>query len=189
MSDEPDHIEEGLDEYLLALESDPEEEELLGADYRANRLLQKLASVEKQIERNASIARLERQKITDWETRVNSPLQNSAVNLRSMLEGHAREQRVLHGRKTINLPYGTLSTTKKQDHWSVMTPGEYIEWARGKSGNLVRVTETPNLSFLKNYAVVDGNGNAIDVNTGEVIPGVTVTAGTDFTVSIKPNKE
>lgn len=73
------------------------------------------------------------------------------------------------------LPSGTVLRRKSRAPEFVRDEEKLLSWAK-ETGNaaFVRVKETPNWSEIKSAAVVN-DGQLITKNTGEIIPGVTVT--------------
>lgn len=73
------------------------------------------------------------------------------------------------------LPSGTVLRRKSRAPEFTRDETALLDWAKA-SGNaaFVRVKETPNWSEIKSAAVVN-DGQLVTKNTGEIIPGVTVT--------------
>lgn len=177
-----------LDQYLHELDGPAPDVDLeftlTQDDEWANRMLRELAVAEKKINSNSAMASAERAKITGWEASVNEPLQNRALWFRSQLEQyalHAREE----GRPTVSLPFGTVSTTKKQDEWRVGP--EFVQWATENGFvDMLKVERKPILNVLKKALSVDSDGNAITAD-GELAEGVTVDTSVRYSISIKTN--
>lgn len=179
-----------LSEYLDSVEGDTEaqEVELLGDDAYANRMLRELGSLRKQMKANSDVAAFERAKITDWERLVNDPLENRATYLYDNLTAYALNERTARDRKTISLPFGTISTTLEQPKWTV-DPEAFLPWAKDSQweADLVRTKLEPALAKIKALSVIDSDGNVVFTETGELIPGVTATTGTSYKPAVKTN--
>lgn len=176
-----------LNEYLNELDGPLPEEgaEITTDDTVASRLLRELSVLEKGIAANAATAERERAKITGWETRVNEPLQNKALWIRGQLEQYALHERRTSDRKTISLPFGTLTTRPKDPVWEIGQ--EFVDWARTSAPEFVRAKYEPIRDIIKKTLVPDSEGNALDVATGVPVPGVKVVVETDYAATIKPN--
>jgi hypothetical protein len=175
-----------LDEYLNELDGPMPDQgtDITADDTIASRLLRELGSLEKQIAANTSTADYERAKITQWETVVNTPLQERALWLRGQLEQYALHERREHDRKTINLPFGVLSTRPKEARWEISD--EFIEWARSTgSMEFLRTKYEPERGVIKEYFTPNSEGEATD-SMGVTIPGIHVVKDADYSVTVKP---
>jgi hypothetical protein len=180
----PDQI--SLESYLNELDGPlpTEGTDLSVDDTVASRLLRELATMEKAIAANSAIAETERAKITSWETTVNTPLQNRALWLRGQLEAYAIFERTTKERKTIALPFGTLTTRPASAEWQV--GGEFIEWAKANRADLLRVKYEPDKTAIKSAYIIDSDGQVTD-EFGVEIPGLTVNQHSgEFVPTIKP---
>jgi hypothetical protein len=174
-----------LDEYLNQLDGPLPEtgDDATPDDATASRMLRELGTMEKAIAANSAMAVAERAKITQWETTVNEPLQNRALYLRSVLEQYAIHERTVSDRKTISLPFGTLSTRPATPVWDIYPA--FNDWAKTAAPDLLKVTYTPIKNDIKAKFVVDSDGHAVDTVTGVMVPGIEVTQPTDYNVQIK----
>jgi phage host-nuclease inhibitor protein Gam len=185
---------ETLEEFLEA--NDPIREESLtdgirgNDDEEAGRMLRTLRAVEQRIAANADRAATERAKITGWETAVNGPLQAQAIRLRESLEGYALAERARDEktRKTISTPFGVIKTLPAQSKWTVEDEAAVIEWAKAAGQeHLIETTTKAKLTAIKKDLLAQ-DGQAIDSETGDIVPGIKITAAErPFTVTIKTN--
>lgn len=154
-------------------------------DEEAARALRELGFLERQAAANTAVAAAQRTKITEWETSVNTPLQNRMIWLRGILEGYALHERGIDDkRKTISTPFGVLKTTPKQPAWEV-DDEIFIQWAEANAPELVKVTKTPEKAKLK-AAYTRAGEVAKDPISGDEVAGVTIIEPeTKFSVSIK----
>jgi Bacteriophage Mu Gam like protein len=184
--------EQPLSEWLA--ENDPlpdsiEESQTIPAhaDPDAAKALRELGQLQRRIEANEATAKAERQKITDWETATNGPLQARAQWLYSLLSKYAVDERNLdEKRKTINTPFGYLKTLPAQDVWEIDEEA-FIKWAEKHNPSLVKVTKAPQKAKLKEF-YTPTDGKAVDPIEGITVEGVTIKKPErPFTVTIKPS--
>jgi Bacteriophage Mu Gam like protein len=182
-----------LADYLIETDSLPasiEESQTIPthADPDAARALRELGYLETRIEANKAAAKAERQKITDWETAVNSPLQTRAAWLYSLLGKYAVDERNLdETRKTITTPFGVLKTRPAQDVWEIDEP-TFIKWAEKHNPSLVKVVKTPEKAKLKQF-YTPKNGTVVDPIEGITVEGVKIVPPErPYTITITPTK-
>lgn len=186
-----------LDEYLDTVDdtdapagaTDRQHFEILD-DGAAAWAMRKLRRLRRQLATNDEIAAAEIERVAEWRTKANRPLEDSATYFEAILGHYAERCRnnPEDGRKTITLPGGKVSTRYPAPKWDVDS-AEFIPWARENAPEFVRVKEEPNLSAMK--AAVTGlelsadpdSGIVITTTEGEILPGVTV-ADSPLSVSI-----
>lgn len=87
---------------------------------------------------------------------------------------------------TVNLPTGTLISTKAQPRWTYDDAAAFLEWAKANAAEAVRETD-PKTEIDKNAAkkvlgalaaIIDHR--AVIKDTGEKVPGVRIDPGGDF---------
>jgi phage host-nuclease inhibitor protein Gam len=184
-------MEKTLDEFLAETDGlAPETEEThtipTGNEEEAARALRELGQLTKQAEANTALAKSQRQKITDWETQVNEPLQNRMLWLRGMLEQYARAEREESGgkKKSVQTPFGKVSTTIAQPKWAIGDPDAFIAWALVNAPQLVETKQSAKLGEAKKTLTVEG-GEAFEPLTGDAVPGITITdPGEPYTYTI-----
>jgi hypothetical protein len=117
----------------------------------------------------AQIAELQAQK-----AKVEAQWDNRAAWYRSSLEVWARQQNEADPKlKTINLPYGSLKVRAQQPEWTY-DDAALLAYLQANRPELVRTKVEPNKVDLKKAVQVNG-AHALDPQTGEIIPGVTIT--------------
>lgn len=183
---------QSLTDYLHETDALPDSIEASGtipqhADPDAARALRELGELENRIEANTAIAKVERQKITDWETTVNGPLQARAQWLYSLLAKYAVDERILDDkRKTITTPFGTIATKPAQDVWEI-DETTFIAWAEKHNPSLVKVVKTPEKAKLKQFYQAVA-GKVVDPIEGVTVEGVKILPPErPFTVTVKAN--
>lgn len=180
-----------LDDYLDdldALEPEIEANNFIPnkQDEQAARALRQMGRLRARIDANKSAAERERGKITNWETRVNEPLQTRYAFLHSLLTKYAINERHLDPtRKTIQTPHGTLATKPAQPKWEIDAE-TFVAWAKKHAPNLVKTTEVPRLADLKKTFEAK-EGQAVDTMLGVVAEGVKITPPDHpYTATIDP---
>lgn len=84
--------------------------------------------------------------------------------------------------ESYSLPSGKLVKKVQQPSYN-RDDAHLLPWA--KENALCKVVESPDWASIKKRCLISGE-NVVDIETGEIIPGVTVEQrGTVFTVSIK----
>lgn len=168
-----------LDEYLaVPLDEElPETQPVLEGDVQASAALRRLALLRGRIASNRYVADNETSKIQEWEREVNAPLERQAQFFEGVLSGYMKHVRDTTQRKSITLPGGTLKTTAKQPKWEVADPEAFIKWARAaKLTDLYAAKYVPaTLPNIKKAFVDDGDGNVVNPNGGEIVPGLKIT--------------
>lgn len=172
--------ETSLEEYLATPFSEelPETAPTLEGDADASATLRRLAILREQIAKNQYVADNETSKIQEWEREVNAPLERQAQFFESILEGYMRHVRdSTEGKtKSISLPGGAIKTTATQAKWEVEDQEAFIKWARAAQltelYKVKYVAET--VTALKAKFVDDGDGNVINPDGGELVPGLKI---------------
>lgn len=184
-----DYLSAGEDELAqLSPDTDPD---------KVNRVLHRLGTLQKRIEANASLAEQQRKKVTEWETMVNTPLQEQADYLRKELTYYALKERERNPRQaTINLPSGKLATRAAQAKVEVEDPTAYLRWALTQSKaqrelqSTFKVETKPLLPAIKKLFAMNGETLEWVDHEGEVrpVPGTKVTQPADpYTVVVTPS--
>lgn len=159
---------------------------------RVNRVLHRYGVLLKRIEANAELAKKQRDKVTEWETKVNTPLQEQATYLAGELAFYARKSRE-HNEKmaTISLPAGKLATRVNIPTVDVTDEKAFVSWAiKHKLSNLYKITTKPVLASIKKDLTAMGQSYAYVNADGEMdnVPGVAVKMPEfEYGVTIQPS--
>lgn len=187
-------VEQDLDEFLAGPEPDFDTEAAPPADAdEADRRLRRLAKVRVEMAQIGEHAQAQIERINEWHARRVEVL---AKRERWLEEGLEMWHRAVlaedPSRKSISLPCGTLKSRVQQPAWE-FDDEVFIEWAleQGRHPELVRIPE-PKPQVDRNAAkkalhlppLTPGESCVpIDEDTGEMVPGVTVTVrGPSFSV-------
>lgn len=164
---------------------------------KINRVLHRLGTLQKQIDANAALAEAQRKRVTEWETMVNTPLQESANFLLKELTYYALKEREANPKKaTISLPSGKLATRAAAAKVEVEDPTAYLRWALTQSKaqhelrDTFKVETKPMLPAIKKLFSANGDTLEWVDHEGEVrpVPGTKVTQPPEpFTVVVTPN--
>lgn len=141
---------------------------------QANWALRKIAAAKAAIKEREELARAEIERINKWLESETEELQRDIDFFTGLLEEYHREQLAKDSKaKTIKLPYGVLKMRKQQPQYQ-RDDVAIKEWA-AKNRPDVLVPQEPKLDWaaLKKSLQITG-GQAIDPETGEVVPGITV---------------
>lgn len=140
----------------------------LDAAVRASRSLMAVESRRRAI-REAAEREVER--IREWAQGADRPLATRAEYLEGLLIHYAMAERDAGRGKTLTTPYARVVTREVKGRWTVSD--DALEWARKNRPDLVQTVETIRLAEARRtLRVVDGE--AMDPQTGEAVPGVTV---------------
>jgi hypothetical protein len=145
-----------------------------GAD-DADRLLRRVARIDRELAEVDDLYAAELLRLTDWRDRRRDTLGGSRKHLVGRLELYLRALQE-NDRKlsSVDLPNGRIVSRKQQPEWVI--DEEFVPWAESHAPELLRTppprAPAPDVRAIKALGVIDGR--VIDVN-GEVVPGVTVT--------------
>lgn len=157
----------------------------------ANAKLARLSALTKAIRKNDDFAAAQIERVKQWRSDVNSPLQNEADSIQQALSGYALAVREQDDRATVKLPWGVLKTTAKQPAWVI--EDSFEEWARTARPDLIKTTYSVDRRAAKAAFILDSDGHALDPKTGEVVPGLSVVApGVDspaYFITITPAEQ
>ena len=164
--------DENFLEELLA-EAEEKEEKQTEAYY--DLVLLQIRTLSKEIEKNFTEAEKECEIIKNWALAKNNQLNEKVKFLEMKLEAFIREE----GKKTIDLPNGTLKFHKKQDKVEVEDLELFLKNARAELITIVPEQIKPNLTKIKSY-----------IGKRPVPEGVKVIEGKEeFAYKIKEIKE
>lgn len=164
---------EELEQYEIDEQNEPF---TITDDAKASWAMRKLQSIVTQQLANQAIADREILRCESWVASVNGKLQNQADHFRGLLYDYMRRQRE-NGRKSIDLPYGTIKSTARQP--KVETDDEFVAWALKHAKDLLTFppapSPKPNLNEIKSR-----------VKSGEKIEHVSVVeGGVSYSIEVK----
>jgi hypothetical protein len=146
-------------------------------DGLASWAMRKLMDLRAKQAENTAIAEAERQRIADWEARVNGKFTDDIAFFESHLIQYAIHERQDANRKTIETPYGAVKSRATQDKVRVVDEPAFIEWAQDNLPAAVVTKVTASLSALKESITpehTDTLGWIAMTANGEIVPGVVV---------------
>ena len=127
--------------------------------------LRKMSRIKAEIEENNKVAQAEIERITAWRDEENKKLQRSISFFEGLLHEFFLSQRESDPKlKTIKLPHGTLKMRKQQPQYEY-DEAQLLPWAKKNLPEAVIVKESVEKNHVKKYIQ----------ETGEVVPGVTIT--------------
>ena len=162
-----------LDELLA--EAELKEEQRTTAYY--DLLVMEVGKLENQIAETFAEAEKEVQIINEWALKRNSVLQEKANLLKLKLESYIREE----GKKTIELPHGTLKVRKMPDKVEIADMELFLSKATAQMVTVVPETVKPDLTKIKAFIKMTG---------GKTPEGVTLIEGKEeFKLSLRNSVE
>lgn len=161
-----------LDELLL--EAEQKEEQRTSAYY--DLLIMEVNNLETEIANNFSEAEKEVQIINEWALKRNSIIQEKANLLRLKLENYIRQE----GKKTIELPHGTLKIRKMPDKVEITDMELFLSKANSQMVNVIPESVKPDLTKIKSFIKM----------TTKIPEGVTLVEGKEeFKLSLRNSTE
>lgn len=145
-------------------------------DSQATWAMRKMTAARSRLDEIQKIADAEIARIQEWAEQQSREPMRDIDYFEFILTEYAIAQRA-EGRKTVSTPYGSVKSRMGQDKWRVDDAEEFLSWARRNNrADLIRVKEEPDMARVKD-TLVSGSGAAVDPESGEVIPGLTVEPG------------
>ncbi len=148
-----------IDELIAEAETNEEKQTLAYFDL----IIMEIARLEVEISENFNNADDEARIIKEWVIAHNSKLQEKVDYLKLKLEAFIREI----GKKTIDLPHGTLKIRKMPDKVEIADMDTFLQNANSEVVTIVPETIKPDLSKIKTYIR----------NSGRPLPGVIIVEG------------
>jgi hypothetical protein len=179
-------MDQDLEEYLDAVDDDMLDGVETATSDTLDNFLRRLGRLEKRMAENSRKADKARGDITQWETMVNSPLQDEAKWVRGLIEGFVEEQRKKDPKaKTFPSPHGVVKTTPAPKRYVYEDERAFIDWALKNDPALLKTTHAPKKDEVKKtFIVTDGQLVTFD---GEPVPGIVVRdPEVPFNTTIKP---
>ena len=203
MSINKDEFLDFLEDYLMEEEAKEleikitgEEEQdapLIDSMQKANYFLKLVSKIKEDIDSINEMCDSEIEKVTN---RVNhyreakiKPLVNQIAYYEKLLKNYTQHELEVSNKRSIKLPYGTLSMKKQQPKWEYGDEKELIAWIQDNGYNSIlneKITCSLDKKLLKSAAFVTEEGVQIKIGDEIVIlPGVNVTQQEDkFTIKI-----
>lgn len=156
----------------------------------ANWAFRKLRQLNKQKLDNKVIADQERERIShelsiinEWESKKNEPIDNSIEYFMFLLKQFLSELRRTDPKAKIDTPFGSVSTKKSSAKYEY-TDDLAITWFKDNDLlDFIRTKEELNKQGLKSdKRFKEFEGQLIDSQTGEVIPGIAISYPADETI-------
>lgn len=157
-------------------------------DSGATWAMRKLAALRQRQAEINTIAEQEYLRIEAWRHQQTDNLTADINYFTGLLTEYARQEREVHGRKSITLPHGTIKSRSGSKRIEVTDEPAFLAWARQHAPTLIRVREEPDKAAIKASfpaAMLAEVDVLVDRDTGEVIPGVQLSrAETTYTVEV-----
>ena len=126
-------------------------------------IIVEIKKLEAEIEQNFLNAEAEVEIIKNWSLTRNTKLSDKADFLKLKLESFIRQE----GKKTIDLPNGTLKLRKLPDKVEISDMEKFLEGATQDVITVIPEAIKPDLNKIKAYLK----------NTGHILPGINVIEG------------
>jgi hypothetical protein len=137
--------------------------------------MRKLQGLRRQHDEIEKVVAAEIATVTEWAERSHNNLARDLAYFEGLLINYAREQREQHGRKSIDLPTGRVTSRKSSEGWSVDS-AEFVSWAKEFAPHLVRtkITELPETLDVLEHNLETSGGKVVVQETGEIVEGISV---------------
>ena len=147
-----------------------------------NWAFRKLAVVQLKEDDIRMTAENEINRITQWKNKELEKLQNEREFFEGLLQEYFLREKAVDPKFKINTPYGKVSSRKQQPEYKYDVD-KFIEWAKDNNhDNLIRTRYEVDKAKTKKSFVISGD-KLVDVDTGEIVEGVTVVLRED-TISV-----
>jgi len=140
-----------------------------------NWAMRKLSVLDKKRAEEVDVTNAEIERIQTWFAKQDKQYQYSKEYLEKLIEDYAKSQCEEDPKwKGSKTPYGKINFHKQKDQWEYdeATLVAYLEKERKTS--LIRVKKEPIKELVKDLFTLS-NGQLVNENTGEIVPGVTIT--------------
>lgn len=147
-------------------------------DQKADWALRKIAAVKAQQADIKAQAEQQINMIDQWEQEQTEHLEKDVEYFTSMLVSYAIKKREEDPKfKTQKLPHGKIGFRKQQPKWLFEDNAAELMEAAGYK-DLIRYKPEPKKAEIKKRFAID-KGRAIDTETGEIVPGITIDVQDD----------
>lgn len=165
--------QESLQEYLDKQQGVTQPGFVVDTDQKADWALRKIAAVKAQQADIKAQAEQQINMIEQWEQEQTEHLEKDVEYFTSMLVSYATKKREEDPKfKTQKLPHGKIGFRKQQPKWNYVDNAAELLKKAGYA-DLLKVVEEPKKAEIKKRFVINGV-HAIDTNTGEIVPGITI---------------
>lgn len=188
-------MEEEAQELEIKITGEEEQDSpLVDSMQKANYFVKLVSKINEDIDSINTLCDKEIEKVVD---RVNTyrqaqikPLANQIVYYEKLLKNYTEKELAETNKRSVKLPYGTLSMKKQQPKWDYGDEKELVKWFKDNGfNNLLNKKETfaVDKKSLKDVVAVTDDGVVISTEDKKqiVLPGVSVTAQEDkFSIKI-----
>ena len=146
----------------------------------ANWCFRKIRALKEKIAETNELAEREIERINNWRRKENENAENSIAYFEGLLTEYYVQLKAQDPKAKVSTPYGKISS-RKSKKWLYANEDETKKWLK-ENGHieLIKVKEELDKANLKK-AFKDG----IDVETGEVIPGIAVVEEESITIKVE----
>lgn len=149
-----------------------------------NWAMRKLSVLDKKRAEEVAVANAEIERIQTWFAKQDKQYQYSKEYLEKLIEDYAKLQHEEDPKwKGSKTPYGKINFHKQKDQWEYDEVALVAYLEKERKTSLLKVKKEPIKELIKDFFTIS-NGQLVNENTGEIVPGVTVTAR-DPKLSIK----
>ena len=152
---------------------------IVDTDSKADWALRKLAEVRRRVRERQAFVEAEVTRLLAWQVKLDAEDGRTIHYMEELLAGYFERlqgEGRLGRKKSYRLPHGQLTVRQVPDQWE-LDEGQLLGWAEPLG--LVRVAKAPAWNTIKarlTPAAPLPGAAAIDLTTGEFVPGVTLRA-------------
>jgi len=140
-----------------------------------NWAMRKLSVLDKKRAEEVAVTNAEIERIQQWFTKQDKQYQYSKEYLERLIGDYAETQRVEDPKwKGSKTPYGKINFHKQKDQWEYDEEALVAYLEKERKTSLLKVKKEPIKELIKDFFTLS-NGHLINENTGEIVPGVTIT--------------
>jgi len=140
-----------------------------------NWAMRKLSVLDKKRAEEVAVVNTEIERIQQWFAKQDKQYQYSKEYLERLIEDYAKTQRDEDPKwKGSKTPYGKINFHKQKDQWEYDEEALVAYLEKERKTSLLKVKKEPIKELIKDFFALS-NGHLINENTGEIIPGVTIT--------------
>lgn len=144
----------------------------------ATSIMKKVRFIKNLIEENSKVANLEISKIKEWEDSENRVLIEKMSHYENILIEYFKQELEKNPKFKLSTPYGKV--TKRANTKWIYDEEEILQYLEENNiTNLINISKSIKKSELKKLYP-----NGIDIETGEVISGITIVNENNYSVKI-----